>query len=79
MAVGLRVSIRRCFTPVTQVELADALGITNVHVNWVLLELRGAGLISLHGQTLRVLDWERLKYVGEFDPTYLHLVKREAL
>ena len=60
-------------------ELADALGITNVHVNWVLLDLRGAGLISLNGQTLRVLDWERLKHVGEFDPTYLHVVKREAL
>jgi CRP-like cAMP-binding protein len=65
--------------PVTQAELADALGITNVHVNRVLQDLRGAGLISLHGKTLKVLDWEGLKTVGEFDPTYLHLVKQEAL
>jgi CRP-like cAMP-binding protein len=65
--------------PLTQAELADALGITNVHVNRVLQDLRGAGLISLHGKTLKVLDWKRLKEVGEFDPTYLHLVKREAL
>jgi CRP-like cAMP-binding protein len=65
--------------PLTQAELADALGITNVHVNRVLQELRGAGLIALHGKTLKVLDWERLKTVGEFDPTYLHLVKKEAL
>ena len=65
--------------PVTQGELADALGITPVHVNRVLQELRGAGLIALHGKTLKVLDWEALKEVGEFDPTYLHLVKNEAL
>ena len=65
--------------PVTQAELADALGISNVHVNRVLQDLRGAGLISLHGKTLKVLDWEGLKTVGEFDPTYLHLVKKEAL
>jgi CRP-like cAMP-binding protein len=65
--------------PVTQGELADALGITPVHVNRVLQELRGMGLIFLHGKTLKVLDWEALKEVGEFDPTYLHLVKNEAL
>ena len=35
--------------PVTQAELADALGISTVHVNRVLQDLRGAGLISLHG------------------------------
>ena len=65
--------------PVTQGELADALGITSVHVNRVLQDLRKQGLISLHGKTLRVLDWEGLKTEGEFDPTYLHLVKKEAL
>ena len=37
------------------------------------------GLISLRGKTLKVLDWEGLKKAGEFDPTYLHLVKKEAL
>jgi CRP-like cAMP-binding protein len=65
--------------PVTQAELADALGISTVHVNRVLQELRGKGLISLHGASLKVLDWERLQAAGEFDPTYLHLVKKEAL
>jgi CRP-like cAMP-binding protein len=65
--------------PLTQAELADALGISNVHVNRVLQDLRGAGLISPQGKTLKVLDWEGLKTVGEFDPTYLHLVKQEAL
>ena len=65
--------------PVTQAELADALGITNVHVNRVLQDLRGSGLIALRGKTLKVLDWEGLKMAGEFDPTYLHLTKEEAL
>ena len=65
--------------PVTQGDLADALGISNVHVNRVSQELRKMGLIALQGKTLRVLDWEGLKATGEFDPTYLHLAKKEAL
>jgi CRP-like cAMP-binding protein len=65
--------------PVTQAELGDALGISTVHVNRVLQELRGENLITLNGGSLKVLNWEALKKVGEFDPTYLHLVKREAL
>ncbi|MGF9761890.1 Crp/Fnr family transcriptional regulator [Microvirga sp. 0TCS3.31] len=65
--------------PVTQGDLADAMGITNVHVNRVLQDLRKQGLISLQGKFLHVLDWEGLKTAGEFDPTYLHLVKKEAL
>ena len=65
--------------PVTQAELGDALGISTVHVNRVLQELRGEGLIPLQGGTVKVLDWEGLQVAGEFDPTYLHLVKKEAL
>jgi DNA-binding transcriptional regulator LsrR (DeoR family) len=57
----------------TQAELGDALGISTVHVNRTLQELRAAGLIRLQGARLTVLDWEALKEVGEFDPTYLHL------
>lgn len=65
--------------PLTQAELADALGLTTVHVNRVLQDLRKAKLISLNGGSLTVLDWEGLQEAGEFDPTYLHLVKNEAL
>jgi CRP-like cAMP-binding protein len=65
--------------PVTQADLADAMGLSNVHVNRVSQELRAKGLIALHGKTLKVLDWEGLKTTGEFDPTYLHLVKKEVL
>jgi CRP-like cAMP-binding protein len=65
--------------PVTQAELGDALGLSTVHVNRVLQDLRGENLIALHGGSLKVLDWEGLQNAGEFDPTYLHLVKKEAL
>ncbi len=71
-AVGL-VEDWTCELPMTQVELADAIGTSTVHVNRVLQELRAAKLISLKGQTLTVLNWERLRDVSGFDPTYLHL------
>jgi CRP-like cAMP-binding protein len=65
--------------PVTQAELGDALGLSTVHVNRVLQDLRGEHLIALHGGCLKVLDWDGLKAAGAFDPAYLHLVKREAV
>jgi CRP-like cAMP-binding protein len=59
--------------PVTQAELADAQGLSTVHVNRVLKDMRRDGLISLRGDTVQILDWEGLKRAGDFDPTYLHL------
>jgi DNA-binding transcriptional regulator LsrR (DeoR family) len=59
--------------PVTQAELGDALGLSTVHVNRTLQELRGDGLITLRGNLLKIEDWEGLKRAGEFDSTYLHL------
>jgi CRP-like cAMP-binding protein len=59
--------------PITQAEFGDALGISTVHVNRVLQEMRADGLIETKGTRLTVPDWGRLKEVGGFDPTYLHL------
>ncbi len=59
--------------PVTQSELADALGLSTVHVNRVLQDLRAEGLIILRGGTLTIPDWEALLAAGEFDAAYLHL------
>jgi CRP-like cAMP-binding protein len=58
--------------PLTQAELGDTLGLSTVHVNRVLQELRKDGLIRWQGDSLTILDWERLKTVGEFTPTYLN-------
>jgi CRP-like cAMP-binding protein len=59
--------------PITQAELGDTLGLSTVHVNRVLQELRKDGLIRWQGDALTILDWERLKRVGEFTSTYLSL------
>ncbi len=67
-----------CDLPITQGEFADALGFTTVHVNRVLQQMRSEGLIELKGERLTIPDWDKLKQVGEFDPTYLHLVREDA-
>ena len=60
--------------PITQAELADATGLSTVHVNRTLQELRGNSLISTPKSGRVVIeDWDRLQEAGEFDATYLHL------
>ena len=59
--------------PLTQAELADALGLSVVHVNRVLQALRASGLIRLKGDVLTILNWERMKQLSGFKPNYLHL------
>ncbi|SFM57225.1 Crp/Fnr family transcriptional regulator [Methylobacterium pseudosasicola] len=76
-AVGLA-GDHRCPLPITQIDLADATGMTSVHINRVLKEMRGRGLITLHRQTLVVKAWDELVRASEFDATYLHLQKRTA-
>ena len=73
-AVGLADDLR-CTLPITQAELGDALGLSNVHVNRVLQALRSQGLISLRNRTLVIHDWDELVRASEFDPTYLHLAR----
>jgi CRP-like cAMP-binding protein len=67
-----------CDLPITQIEFADALGFSPVHVNRVLQQMRAEGLIETQGTRLRIPDWDKLKEVGEFDPTYLHLVREDV-
>jgi len=58
--------------PLTQEQLADATGLTSVHTNRTLQSLRRDGLIQLSNGVLRVLNWEKLREVGDFDELYLH-------
>jgi CRP-like cAMP-binding protein len=76
-AVGLADSYR-CPLPVTQIDLGDALGLSNVHVNRVLQEMRREKLITLRGSTLVIESWDELLRLSQFDPTYLHLEERAA-
>src|SRR5215210_1247256 len=71
-AVGLTQD-HACSLPLTQEELGDACGLSTVHVNRTLQELRGDGLFELHHGRLTILDWRRLKEEAQFDPAYLHL------
>lgn len=59
--------------PLTQEELADAIGMTAVHVNRTLQKLRGDGLVELTGRVLMILDIDGLRRKGEFEAGYLHL------
>lgn len=61
-----------CDMPLTQIELADALGLTPVHVNRTLQWLRGESLIEFGGGVLTVRNWRELKRAAGFDPAYLH-------
>lgn len=58
--------------PITQEQLADALGLTSVHVNRSLRGLRESGLVRLGRGEAAILDWDGLTRAAEFDPGYLH-------
>ncbi|MHC2002916.1 Crp/Fnr family transcriptional regulator [Methylobacterium sp. CM6241] len=59
--------------PLKQADLADLTGLSNVHVNRTLQELRRRRLIELKNRRLTILDWAGLKALAEFDANYLHL------
>jgi CRP-like cAMP-binding protein len=62
-----------CDLPLTQEFVADALGLTSVHLNRTLQLLRDAGAVEWRSGRLTVRDLPRLEDIASFDPTYLHL------
>ena len=56
------------FWPISQTDLADAAGLTPVHVNRVISKLRERGLIELTRRSLRINDLEALREVAWFAP-----------
>jgi CRP-like cAMP-binding protein len=59
--------------PLTQTDLAECLGLTPIHVNRTLKELREQGLVHFKSGRVTILDWDRLRDIAEFDPAYLYL------
>jgi CRP-like cAMP-binding protein len=59
--------------PVTQSDLADALGLSTVHVNRTMQDLRRSGVIETRGRFHGFTDWVALREAADFDPGYLHL------
>jgi CRP-like cAMP-binding protein len=58
--------------PMTQSDIADAIGLTPVHVNRTLKALREAGLMELHRQVVMIKNEELLLQMADFDNRYLH-------
>jgi CRP-like cAMP-binding protein len=59
--------------PVTQEGIADALGLTSVHVNRTLQGLRATRAVVLEAHRVKIRDPEMLADYGDFRPNYLHL------
>ena len=59
--------------PMTQEQLADASGLTSVHVNRTLKQLEAHDLIVRNKRFVEIPDWERLRTVSGFNELYLHL------
>ena len=64
--------------PLSQTQIGECLGYTQMHVNRMLKKLRESGLIAGTGQVVEILDLDGLKELGEFDPAYLYLSGREG-
>jgi len=65
--------------PLSQIILADALGMTAVHINRVLKELRLAGAVILNRGSITVSDPAQLVRIAGFDENYLHRRSRRVV
>ena len=65
--------------PMTQEQLADATGLTAVHVNRVLRKLGEDGVIQRDRRTVKIGDWRRIARVADFNPHYLHNLLNEQV
>jgi CRP-like cAMP-binding protein len=64
--------------PMTQEQLADVTGLTNVHVNRTLKQLETEGLIKRDRRHISFPNWQRLMEAGDFNSRYLHLAPQET-
>lgn len=65
--------------PMTQEQLADATGLTSVHVNRVLKGLEADGLICRRRRVVHFVDWRALQDAGDFSRAYLHVPGEDLL
>lgn len=75
-AIGLTQEVAGSQTfpwPLTQFRLGEATGLSSVHVNRSLQELRAAGLIKLSQKWVTILNWSGLQSLAGFKPDYLSL------
>lgn len=65
--------------PMTQEQLADATGLTSVHVNRVLKSLEADGLISRKRRFIHYCNWRALQDAGDFSRRYLHICDQDMI
>ena len=65
--------------PLRQTDIADATGLSTVHVNRSLQFLKQAGLMAIEDRQVFIQDWQRLVTLAEFDARYLHLPSPASL
>jgi len=58
--------------PISQADLADAVGISPVHINRSLQALRAEGLIRTYGKTVVIEKWDEMAELSDFTPIYMH-------
>jgi CRP-like cAMP-binding protein len=58
--------------PMTQNDIADATGLTSVHVNRMLQELDRMDVIERDRRDIRITDWAALQRIADFQTGYLH-------
>jgi CRP-like cAMP-binding protein len=61
--------------PLTQTDLAECVGLTPIHVNRTLKELRERNLVLFRSGRVVIQDWDALVEIAEFDEAYLYLEK----
>lgn len=63
---------RTFFLPITQSDLADAVGLSAVHTNRSFQQLRQSGAIRTNGRNVVIEDYPAMAFEASFDPVYLH-------
>jgi CRP-like cAMP-binding protein len=73
------IGINGCAIPMTQVDLADAAGLSTVHMNRTIQDLRQLGVLMKNSRAIAVAHRDRLAEIAKFDARYLHMPRQAAL
>ena len=65
--------------PLSQIQLGETLGISVVTANRGLQALRRTGAVEFRDGVLLVRNWKKLMQTGEFNASYLHLIKQSRI
>src|SRR3954447_5590761 len=72
-AVRMHVSNGAMLNPFTQQQIAEITGQTSVNVNRVLADMERQGLIRRKGREIQFMDWDDMRRVASFQPSYLQI------